>query len=75
LALRVNDDGSVPNDNPFVRQRGYLPEIYTLGHRNHYDNEAMKLGSGGAAGHVDPVIWWPRGACSPRSAHADLRTG
>jgi glucose/arabinose dehydrogenase len=32
--LRVNDDGSVPNDNPFVGQRGYLPEIYTLGHRN-----------------------------------------
>jgi glucose/arabinose dehydrogenase len=32
--LRVNDDGSVPDDNPFVRRRGYLPEIYTLGHRN-----------------------------------------
>jgi glucose/arabinose dehydrogenase len=32
--LRINDDGSVPNDNPFVRRRGYLPEIYTLGHRN-----------------------------------------
>ena len=32
--LRVNDDGSVPNDNPFVRRNGYLPEIYTMGHRN-----------------------------------------
>lgn len=32
--LRLNDDGSVPNDNPFARTRGYLPEIYTLGHRN-----------------------------------------
>ena len=32
--LRLNDDGSVPDDNPFVRRRGYLPEIYTLGHRN-----------------------------------------
>jgi glucose/arabinose dehydrogenase len=32
--LRLNDDGSVPNDNPFVGTDGYLPEIYTLGHRN-----------------------------------------
>lgn len=31
--LRLNDDGSVPADNPFVN-RGYRPEIYTLGHRN-----------------------------------------
>jgi glucose/arabinose dehydrogenase len=32
--LRLNDDGSVPKDNPFVGQSGYLPEIYTLGHRS-----------------------------------------
>lgn len=32
--LRINDDGSIPDDNPFVGQRGALPEIYTLGHRN-----------------------------------------
>ena len=32
--LRINDDGSVPKDNPFVGQKGALPEIYTLGHRN-----------------------------------------
>ena len=32
--LRLNDDGSVPADNPFVGQPGYLPEIYSLGHRN-----------------------------------------
>ncbi len=32
--LRVRDDGSVPNDNPFVGKAGYRPEIYTLGHRN-----------------------------------------
>ena len=31
--LRLEDDGSVPLDNPFVN-RGYRPEIYTLGHRN-----------------------------------------
>ena len=32
--LRLNDDGSVPPDNPFVDRTGYRPEIYTLGHRN-----------------------------------------
>lgn len=32
--LRLNDDGSVPNDNPFVDDPAYLPEIYTLGHRS-----------------------------------------
>jgi glucose/arabinose dehydrogenase len=32
--LRLNDDGSVPGDNPFVGKGGYKPEIYTLGHRS-----------------------------------------
>lgn len=32
--LRLNDDGSVPADNPFVGREGYRPEIFTLGHRN-----------------------------------------
>jgi glucose/arabinose dehydrogenase len=32
--LRLRDDGSVPKDNPFVGKQGYLPEIYTLGHRS-----------------------------------------
>jgi aldose sugar dehydrogenase len=32
--LRLRDDGSVPNDNPFVGRAGYRPEIYSLGHRN-----------------------------------------
>jgi glucose/arabinose dehydrogenase len=31
--LRINDDGSVPKDNPFVGRAGYLPEIYSYGHR------------------------------------------
>jgi aldose sugar dehydrogenase len=31
--LRLNDDGSVPADNPFVGKEGWRPEIYTLGHR------------------------------------------
>ena len=32
--LRLNDDGSVPDDNPFVDTSDYLPEIYALGFRN-----------------------------------------
>ncbi len=32
--LRLNDDGTVPQDNPFVGRAGYRPEIYTMGHRN-----------------------------------------
>lgn len=31
--LRLNDDGSVPKDNPFFGKKGYNPEIFTLGHR------------------------------------------
>jgi len=31
--LRVNDDGSIPSDNPFVGKPGFLPEIYSIGHR------------------------------------------
>lgn len=32
--LRLRDDGTVPEDNPFRGKDGYRPEIYTLGHRN-----------------------------------------
>lgn len=32
--LRLNDDGSVPQDNPFVGKQGARPEIWTYGHRN-----------------------------------------
>jgi glucose/arabinose dehydrogenase len=31
---RVNDDGTVPKDNPFVGKAGALPTIWTYGHRN-----------------------------------------
>jgi glucose/arabinose dehydrogenase len=31
---RVNDDGSAPNDNPFVNRAGALASIWTYGHRN-----------------------------------------
>ncbi|WP_299296771.1 PQQ-dependent sugar dehydrogenase [uncultured Tateyamaria sp.] len=32
--VRVNRDGTVPGDNPFVGQAGVLPEIWSYGHRN-----------------------------------------
>ncbi len=31
---RVNDDGSVPKDNPFVNRAGAIGSIWTYGHRN-----------------------------------------
>ena len=31
---RINDDGSVPRDNPFVNTPGALPTVWTYGHRN-----------------------------------------
>ena len=31
---RVNDDGSVPKDNPFVGREGAVPTIWSYGHRN-----------------------------------------
>lgn len=32
--VRLNDDGTVPTDNPFVGQDGILPEIFSYGHRS-----------------------------------------
>jgi glucose/arabinose dehydrogenase len=32
--VRLNDDGSVPADNPFFDQGGVTAQIWTLGHRN-----------------------------------------
>jgi aldose sugar dehydrogenase len=32
--MRINEDGSVPSDNPFVNVRGALPEIWCYGTRN-----------------------------------------
>ncbi|MFN3559946.1 MAG: PQQ-dependent sugar dehydrogenase [Brevundimonas sp.] len=32
--IRINADGTVPSDNPFVGRQGARPEIWSLGHRN-----------------------------------------
>jgi glucose/arabinose dehydrogenase len=41
--IRINDDGSVPQDNPFLNDADAEPEIFSIGHRNVqglvYDNK------------------------------------
>ena len=32
--VRLNSDGSIPKDNPFVGKEGVRPEIWSIGHRN-----------------------------------------
>ncbi|WP_338244198.1 PQQ-dependent sugar dehydrogenase [Aurantiacibacter hainanensis] len=34
--LRVNEDGSIPADNPFVETEGVHPAIYSYGHRDQH---------------------------------------
>ena len=45
--MRINDDGSVPKDNPFVGKEGVRAEIWSYGHRNpqglFYDKESKTL--------------------------------
>jgi glucose/arabinose dehydrogenase len=47
--LRLNLDGSTPEDNPFVGRSDVLPEIWSYGHRNPqglvWDNENKRLWS------------------------------
>ncbi len=32
--VRINTDGSIPRDNPFITRKGARPEIWSYGHRN-----------------------------------------
>jgi len=45
--LRLNLDGTVPEDNPFINHDGALPEIWSYGHRNPqglaYDTQSSQL--------------------------------
>ncbi|MEH6499548.1 MAG: PQQ-dependent sugar dehydrogenase [Pseudoalteromonas distincta] len=45
--VRLNRDGSVPEDNPYVGQEDALPELYSIGHRNVqgliYDVEGQRV--------------------------------
>ncbi|MBA4097180.1 MAG: hypothetical protein C0484_10495 [Rhodospirillum sp.] len=46
--VRINRDGSIPKDNPFVGNPDYSPDIYSLGHRN----------AQGATMHPDTGALW-----------------
>jgi aldose sugar dehydrogenase len=47
--VRLNDDGSIPHDNPFVGQENVDPAIWSYGHRNiqglTYDQNARRVWS------------------------------
>ena len=47
--LRLNLDGSIPDDNPFIGKNNVLPEIWSYGHRNpqglFYDKKTAHLWS------------------------------
>ena len=42
--IRINADGSIPKDNPFVGKAGARPEIWSIGHRS---QEGLTLGPDG----------------------------
>jgi glucose/arabinose dehydrogenase len=42
--IRINADGSIPKDNPFVGKAGAKPEIWSIGHRS---QEGLTLGPDG----------------------------
>lgn len=47
--IRLNLDGSVPTDNPFVNTKNALPEVWSYGHRNpqglFYDKNSKRMWS------------------------------
>lgn len=43
--LRINADGSIPEDNPFVTRAGARPEVWSYGHRN-LQAAALQPGTG-----------------------------
>ena len=68
--IRLHADGSVPEDNPFVGREGWLPEIYSFGHRNLQ----------GAALHPDTGILWthehgPQGGDEVNIIRAEINYG
>jgi glucose/arabinose dehydrogenase len=58
--LRLNRDGSIPRDNPFVNRADAHPAVYTYGHRNPYSlNVDPKTGRVvvGEVGYDRPEDW------------------
>lgn len=50
--LRLNLDGSIPKDNPFVDKEDHKPEIFSYGHRNPYTLTIDKKTGKAYAGEV-----------------------
>jgi glucose/arabinose dehydrogenase len=70
--VRINRDGTIPRDNPFLKRKGARPEIWSYGHRNvqsaalHPDTGALWTIEHGARGgdevnHPEPGknYGWP----------------
>ena len=54
--IRLHDDGSVPEDNPFLGIAGARPELYSVGHRN---PQGMALEA--ATGRIYAIEHGPKG--------------
>lgn len=67
--IRVARDGSIPADNPFVRQAGARPEIWSYGHRN---DQGAALAPDGA---LWTVMHGPRGGDAVHRPQAGLNYG
>ena len=62
--VRIEPDGRMPADNPFVKTRGARPEIWSLGHRNVQ----------GAALHPATGALWTHRARPARAATSSTST-
>lgn len=67
--FRVNADGSVPRDNPFVEHASIQPEIWSYGHRN------LQSAIVNAAGELWTVEHGPRGGDELNKPQAGLNYG
>jgi aldose sugar dehydrogenase len=54
--VRIRDDGTIPDDNPFLHMDGYKPDLYTIGHRN-----PLGLSIDAATGALWSTEFGPRG--------------
>ena len=54
--IRINDDGTIPSDNPYLEVKGALPEIWSYGHRN---MQGLVLGENGSV--IYEIEHGPRG--------------
>ena len=54
--IRLHDDGSVPEDNPFLGTAGARPELYSIGHRN-----PQGMAREAATGRIYAVEHGPKG--------------